>query len=190
MRTKQRFLLYATCLVSTLAVDNVCAQSVELELNDKTVRLQVAGAVWGQQHGRLELEGGYLYSDNDNDVLHLGMHVYNDVVDSPLSFGLGARLYWADADGFDAGALAVGGKIHYAPPALRGVGFGANVYYSPTVTTFSDAETFTEWNVLVDYQLMPQAALYLGYRDIRAEIEDAGWVDVEDGGYLGVQFRF
>ena len=97
---------------------------------------------------------------------------------------------WADADGADAGAIAVGGKIHYAPPALRGVGFGANAYYAPKVTSFSDAEGFTEYNLLVDYQLMPQALLYLGYREIRTDIENAGWVDVDDGGYLGVQFRF
>lgn len=184
----RHFATAAMLLTST----HLFAQTIDAELSDKSARFNYATEAWGKQYGRVEVEGGVLFNNNSDYAVNVGMHVYNDSYDSPLELGVGGRIYYAHIDNgsYNTAALALGVKFHFAPQALHGVGIGANYYYAPKIVTFMDADHFVEYGAKIDYQLMPQANVYLGYRRLRSDIEHVGYRDVQKGGFIGVQIRY
>ncbi len=173
-----------------LTSTNLFAQNIDIQLSNDSARFNYATEVWGKQYGRAEFEAGVLYNDNSNYAAHVGLHVYNDSYESPLELGIGARVYYADVEDTKTMALAVGGKFRYAPQALHGFGLRGHYYYAPKVVSFMDADGFTEYGFGVDYQVMPQANVYLAYRKVKTDIENRGYLTVDKGGYVGVQLRF
>jgi hypothetical protein len=65
-----------------------------------------------------------------------------------------------------------------------------SVYFSPNITTFGDADRFTETGVRVEYEIIPQAAAYLGYRKIRFGLSSAPDVILDEGIHVGVRLSF
>jgi len=42
----------------------------------------------------------------------------------------------------------------------------------------------------IEYKILTQATVYLGYRDIEADLDVGGSVDIDNGGHLGLRFTF
>lgn len=188
--------MYSRTLIAgalLLASNNLFAQNIDIQLSNQSARFNYATAIWGKQYGRAELEAGALYNDKNttnNYAAHVGLRVYNNSYESPLELSVGARLYYAYVAHSTALALALGGTVRYAPQPLHGFGLRGEFYYAPKVVSFNDANGFTEYGFGVDYQLMPQATVYLAYRNVKADIKNRGHLVVDKGTYVGVQMRF
>ena len=168
------------------------AQSLEIGLNDDTARVRYSTAMWGEQYGRAQMEVGALYSSEyDNHLLNAGLLVFNDSWESPLELGVGGRFYFADTDADTFGGLALGGQFRFAPLNWRGFGIGAQYFYAPDIVTFSDAENLSEFGARVDYELMPQARVFIAYHNIEADHEDySGSVELDEATLFGVSMRW
>lgn len=167
----------------------VLAQSLEVGLSDDTARVRYSTSMWGQQYGRLELDTGLLYTADHYLIGHAGLLVYNDSWDSPLELGVGGRVYFADADD-TYGGLALGGRFRFGPQSWRGLGIGGHFFYAPEIVSFGDAENLTDFGLRVDYELMPQARLFVAYQKLEAEHELGGDVEIEDSTTFGVEIRW
>ena len=193
-------MLKALVLVLSLFLPTslVFAQGLAVQINNDSARFTFATEAWGQQYGQLDLEAGFLYSDNHDYMLNLGLMVRNDSLDTPLIVSVGTRAYYADVTGpaptltsYNVGAVTIGIDALVIPDNLGGVSFGAHYFVAPSVVSFGDAEGLTEYGVRVGYQITPQANIFLGYQKIESKIKNAGiTVTISKGTLFGVDLRF
>ncbi len=172
------------------------ADDLDIQLSNKSARFVYAAEVFGGEFGPTDLElGGYFNEDKDK-LFHLGLLVRNDTLDNPLSIGIGTRLYYGDV-GNHAGqtpakatVITIGGELLYVPDAFNGFGVGFYYYVAPSVTSFQDADGFTEYGGVVNYAITEQASFYVGYRKIEVEIESGSDIEVDAGLIYGFNLRF
>lgn len=103
-----------------------------------------------------------------------------------FNFGLGFKGLIADANK-DLSAIAFGVFVQYAfDDALN---LNASYHYAPEVLTFSDDKTFKEARVSLDYELVNNGFITLGYRDIETKFDDVT-LNFDDCAYAGFKFKF
>lgn len=168
----------------------VQAQGIRVQLSDEVARLFYSTEIMGEKYGGLELEMGLLYSDDSDRMLSVGAMVRGESVDMPIIVGVGTRLYYADFDPYNLGALAIGGEMLISPASWRGLGIGASIFHAPSVTSFDDAENFTEYSVSLNFQITAQANIYVGKQVIDAEIDGIGDVELQDDIFIGIDMSF
>ena len=167
------------------------AQGIRAILGEDSARFTYVTEAWGQEIGSLDIEAGVLVTGSDNTLLHLGALVQHQNLDSSLKLSVGARLYYSNIADKDAALLALGGDLLLSPDNWSGMGLGFSYYTAPSVTTFSDADTFTEYSISVHYQITPQANLSFGYQRVTIAIKgETNDRDLEDGSFLGIKVDF
>ncbi len=189
LRVVGAFLLGAVSTVAT-------ADSLDINLRDEAIRFVYTAEMKGQGNGGVSTELGLLYSEDkkklDDTLYHLGLHVSGENWSQSGTFviKLGGRAYYASPAAYDLAALGFGGALRFSP--VHRVGVGAHLYYAPDITSFMDAKSFRETGVKVDYQLLPQAFVYVGYRNIEVDIENGGpsGVELDDNAHVGFKLLF
>ena len=171
--------------------------SLDLNLNDDAVRGEFSGALSSlfstNAEGQYQL--GALYSDDKNldlKQIHAGLLATGDTGAQELraTAGLGVRAQYLDADGGDGGGLALGGQFDIRLAGFERLGLQGYFWYSPKVLTFGDIEDQTEWSLSADYQVLRNASVYVGYRQLRIDPENGHAFDADDGFHLGFRFKF
>lgn len=183
-----RGMVFCTCLMTG---SQVLADSLDLNLNDDSMRM-----TYEADMGKgAALDAGYYYNDrindNDADLMHVGLHVTGDNWSQSGVFNIkvGGRLIYSSVDPFDVMALGLGGEVRFSP--VHRLGLGASAYYAPRIASFLDAERYSEYGVKLDYQLLTQAFIYVGYRQISVEVEDISTkYELDDSGHLGLKLLF
>lgn len=181
------------CMVTATAR----AEGLMAMLSGDSARFFYSTQMWGQQSGPLELETGVMFNEQDNYLLNIGMMLRNDNLDSPVILSVGGRGYFAvvkdpDSNGdYQVGALALGMEVLFIPDNMGGLGMGFHYYYAPDILAGADAEGVTEYGLKLDYQLTPQANIFLGYQNIQADIIGRqSDVDIEKGFVFGIGMRY
>lgn len=178
-------------LVAALLMSNVVSsQEIDVQLSSDSARFMYLTEAFGQDFGRLELEAGFLYSQNGSNLLNVGLLVRGESVSIPLVVAIGARVYYAKQSPYTVGAMAVGGDLQLAPESWGGLGIGAFFFTAPGVVTFGDANALTEYGVYVNFQVTPQAKISGGYQKIDASIKNVGTIKLDDGVYFGLNLSF
>jgi len=186
--TLRTILLAAALLMGSITTAQ--SEEINIQLGDDTARFMYLTEAFGQNFGRLELEMGFLYNENSDSLINVGLLVRGESVSVPLVVSMGIRAYFADLDPYTVGALAIGGDLLLAPESWGGLGLGAFYFTAPSVVSFSDAEDLTEYGVYLSFQLSPQASIVGGFKHIEASIENVGDIDIEDGAYFGLTLSF
>ncbi|SCZ65658.1 YfaZ family outer membrane protein [Thiohalomonas denitrificans] len=168
------------------------ADSFDINLHDDAVQM-VYGTPVGDEARGMDGELGVLYTDDsgNSDLLaHAGFLVSGQSRNGHQTFriGLGSRLILADMDSHQAGAFAFGGRMRFSP--MERVGLGGDIWYAPDITTFMDGDRMHEYSLRVDYQLLPHAFVYAGYRHVEIELEDASEYELDSHSHLGMQLFF
>ncbi len=71
------------------------------------------------------------------------------------------------------------------------IGFGGYLYYAPNVVTAMDGERFWEAGARVEFEMVKKTAnIYLGYRKMRADLDNGQDVTVDSGFHAGVKITF
>ncbi|HEY0634112.1 MAG TPA: YfaZ family outer membrane protein [Gammaproteobacteria bacterium] len=195
--------------VGALVVSPAQADSLDLNLNDDSMRMTYEAAM-----GKgAAMDVGYYYNDrlkgSDADLMHLGLHVTGDNWSQSGIFNIkvGGRLVYTDLERYDlnlnkhqydAMALGLGGEVRFSP--VHRLGFGASAYYAPRIASFLDAQRYSEYGVKIDYQLLTQAFIYVGYRQINVEVEHLddplmverfnGKFELDDSAHVGLKLLF
>jgi hypothetical protein len=173
------------------AAAQAAAATLDLNLHDDALRATYSTAV-GASRG-LDLDVGYLYLEDrseDAHLLHAGLQVagQNWSKQGNFDIGIGGRVVFVDAGPVDSTHIAFGGRVRFSP-APR-VSLGASVYYAPDITSFRDSEEYVEWNLSLDYQMLTQAFVYLGYRKVEIDIENGGTHELDDHLHIGMRLTF
>ena len=142
--------------------------------------------------GNSEIDFGALYTQSNDTVGMAGIQVVDEAGSgSPgLSVGLGAKAFVANTDSYDIIAAAVGGQLRYSPPSMKRFGVSASAFYSPDIICFMDARNFLYTSARLEYELLAQARVYLGYRRVTAKIKNQSDDTLDSDIHLGMQILF
>jgi hypothetical protein len=64
------------------------------------------------------------------------------------------------------------------------------LYFAPNITTFGDADRYGETMVQLEYDVISNAAAYIGYRNIKFDLNNGSNAKVDEGAYIGVRMSF
>ena len=103
-----------------------------------------------------------------------------------FNFGLGLKGLVADADK-DMSVVAFGIFVEYA--FYDALNINASYHYAPEVLTFSGGKNYKETRIALDYELVNNGFITVGYRDIETEFDDSN-VNFDDSAYAGFKFKF
>ena len=180
-------------LVFTCSATFAAADSIDIGFNDESFQFIYEHALSGDEYGTVLGSGRFLYNDDEETTLgSLGL----DFVGEPgniagLKLGAGAKLYLGDTDpSVDYINLAVGLRGSYILPQLQGLGISGGIYYAPEIFSFRDSEHLLDTDLRLTYAVLPKVKLYLGYQNIRLDVEGADdtW-SIDEGlriGFVGI----
>lgn len=134
------------------------------------------------------LEGSYLYTDQDN-LVTLGLSGENSLhgVDG-LSLALGAKFVLTD----EFMSLPFYGTAKYRLPfsaKMPTTSLSTTFAYAPSVLTFSNGESYTEFRAEALMEVINNIHIYTGYRHIDTDYENNNKT-FNDSFYGGMKLRF
>lgn len=165
------------------------ATEMDLNLNNDSARF---GIVWPLSGQKADVEGGFLFNENDATLGHIGIHITGNTGNrsQPVSARIGGRFYGGGDDIVDVFVAAIGGSVLIKPPNIYDrLILDLNAHYGPDVINFADGENFIEYGAKVIYQIVPRAYVYGGYRKIRLS-QAVGRRVVDSGLHIGLKISF
>ncbi|NLO79413.1 MAG: hypothetical protein GX093_03715 [Xanthomonadaceae bacterium] len=187
-----RRLLFAFVLAASLVPVAAHARSLELSLNDDVAQFLVTTQTRPFGVHNAEFGVGVLFNDDDDLIGSLRLMSTNRVSPS-LRLGVGLQGYLGDLDRPDEtmGGSAVGGNV--------GIGLAAQVplflvlegWVAPGVLSFGDTDKIKEWSARVEAHISPHAAFFVGYRQLKVDLETLSRdYEVDDSAFIGVRLGF
>lgn len=179
-------------LVCACTTMPVLADSIDVNLHDDAIRGTYTMQL--QSTKGLSAEAGLLYAEDNNNnsetLLHGGVLVSGENWSKSGTFdiALGGRLVYASPADLDMMAVAFGGRLRFSP--VPRLGIGGHLYYAPDITAFMDAEGYQEVGFRIDYQVMPQAFVYLGHRNIKVDFGGPQEWEMDDEAHIGFKMTF
>jgi len=169
----------------------VMAQEIDLTLSDNSALFRYLHHS-NSGYGHSEVDAGFLYTNDNDFLLMLGIQVEGEAGSgSPgLSAGVGVKGFTANTDAFDLFAVGIGGELRYSPPSISRLGFRIQLYHAPGIVTFMDADRFTYGTLSVEYEVLQQATVYLGYRNVETDIRGQGNAELDDDSHIGLRIMF
>ncbi|MHB8536188.1 MAG: YfaZ family outer membrane protein [Sulfuricaulis sp.] len=166
----------------------VLADSLDVNLSNKSVQ-----ATYGTNWRAAEFNTGVLYNNDRNDwVASAGLLASGEghASQTRTEAGLGGKIYGASVSNNDILALGLGGQFRVFPNNGP-FGFGAYAYYAPDIVTFMDGKKFWEFGARVEFEVVKKTAnVYIGYRKVRADLDNNSNVTVDSGANVGVRISF
>lgn len=184
-----RNILALTLLTASSAI---LADTFDINLRDNSVQLQYGASMGRDSLGSSQLHMGFLYTSDNDRFGDLGLLVKGTVGngESGMTAGVGVKGLLATVQGHNAGAIALGGQMRFSPASDGRLGFVGQLYFSPNITTYRDAERYAEGVARVEYDLIPQATAYVGYRRISFSLLNRPDVVLDPGFHVGVRLTF
>ncbi|HLT64303.1 MAG TPA: YfaZ family outer membrane protein [Pseudohongiella sp.] len=177
-------------LATLLAVGAVNAHTLDLAINDDAVGFDFTTQI---PKSELNLGAGLLHHQDLGDAFYGSLFVADNVnKQSGILAGIGARYYFIDADEIDQDgtALGIGGFMNWDVPGVPNLSLRGDLYYAPDVLSFGEVEKFVDFSGRVQYRLIEQAWVYLGYRRAKVSPEEGNNQNIDEGAMIGVMVWF
>ncbi len=170
------------------------AGALDANLNNDSARLALSWMT-SPSPNALEGEAAIYYNTDDYYVGTLGVRVVGETGrrGNPLEAGVGGKLiaFTSGKDNLDAVGLGLGFGLRYYPVSINRLAFGGQLHYAPEIVAFGDVKNIFEGILKVEYQVLPQAFAYVGYRLLKVEREDTGKSqDLDEGANIGMRILF
>jgi len=110
-----------------------------------------------------------------------------------LRFGLGFKGVYTKVSGKSFTALPLSVEAAYTLPLdfAMPIVISGNLDYAPSVLSFSDAEKYLEKRIEAGIQVIEQATVFIGYRDIETKYSTSiGKYTYDDEFYIGFRVSF
>ncbi|MEK7206919.1 MAG: hypothetical protein AAB134_03455 [Pseudomonadota bacterium] len=168
------------------------ADSIDISLSNDS-----AQAIYATDWRTAEFNMGVLYNNDKNNgqndwVASAGLLAQGEQQSggSRIEAGLGGKTYLASIGNQDLLALGLGGQLRVFPN--NGIfGIGGYVFYAPDIVTVMDGKKFWETGVRAEMEIIKKtASLYLGYRKVRADLDNGTHVVIDKGAHAGVKILF
>jgi hypothetical protein len=178
-------------VILLLASATAMAKEVDLTLSDNSALFRYIQHA-NTSYGNSQYDAGFLYTDSNDFLLMLGFQVEGEAGSgSPgLQLGIGVKAFSVNTDTFDLLAFAIGGELRYSLPSQPRLGFRGQIYHAPNIVTFMDADNLTYGTLAIEYELLQQATVYLGYRSVTADILGNNNAEIDDDTHIGFRIVF
>jgi len=166
---------------------SAAAGSVDLNLSNHSIE-----AKFYANAGAADWTFGGLYNRDTRDrALNVGLLATGDsaIGNSRFEGGLGGKVYSVTVGNADVLALALGGQARWFP-GNGSFALGAYVFYAPHVVTLLDGQRFFDVGVRAEVELIRNSFLYVGYRQVQAELDNQAKLNVDKGAFVGMQIKF
>ena len=185
----------AIFLVSMCSVQLSYAGGLDLKLGDEVAEITYLTESSTFGYGGADVGMGLFYNEADDWMVSAMVMVTGSSAgnERALQLGVGVKVLFASLDlaDEDIGALGLAGQVRYVIPAEYPVAFLVEAVIAPEVTSFSDAEKYTEYRFALELEVTPSARAYLGYRNIEIDLENVGpGIEIDDEVHVGVRFEF
>ena len=181
-------------LISLIVSSVVHARSLDFNLSAESAQIKYATLVGASNFGRTEFGLGFLYHEDKNYLGEVSLLVIDEAgTKSPgLELGVGAKFYYAYADKPDlsVSAIGLGGQFRYRHTSAPRIIYGAALFYAPGIVTFQDGDQLFEADVRIEYEILPTANIYGGYRYIETEIKSRKDLKIDDNFIIGLRIKF
>lgn len=170
----------------------VMADTIDINFRDTSAQLQYKSSMGRDALGKTEFHIGVLYANKNNTLVDLGVLVKDEVGSNAPGFsvGVGIKALAAKTVNTSERALALGGMVRYSPPEASRMGIVGEFYLSPSIVTYGDADRYSETGVRLEYEIISQAAAYIGYRKIQFGLKAVPNVMLDEGAFVGVRMSF
>jgi hypothetical protein len=174
----------------------VWADSLDLNLRNSAIQAQYNSHMGRDTLGKAEFHVGFLYVDNTydhNSLFDLGLVVKDELGSNApgVSVGAGVKAMVGHTYGTNESGLALGVLAGFSPPAAPKIGIVGQLYFAPNITTFGDASKYLETGIRLEYAIVPNAAAYVGYRNIQFNLNNGSSnAAVDEGAFVGLRMSF
>ncbi len=186
-------------LVSTLLFTGLISaqSSVGLDINSEDVELLGSfdlNPTIGYTGGtNFIIDAAYLHNEND-DLFTFALTGENALEAAPgLIFGFGFKAAFSE----DFMAIPLLGKVRYILPFdsdIPTTSLFASYAYSPSVLTFLDGESYSEFRTEADMEVISNIHIFAGYRNIDTDYDlesnPVGEYKLNDSWYGGLKLSF
>lgn len=180
-----------------LASSGLYAQTLDFNLSNDTAKAALFAPVASTGFGKSAYQISVLFSDKEVDnnwMVGGGFSVSGEAgADVPgLEFGVSINAYIVEVAAYEIIAIPLGAHARYSPPSLSRFFGKLAVEYAPDIVTFNDADKLVLAMARLGYEILPNADVYLGYRNIQAGIKDQPDSDatIDEGWHIGVNLTF
>ena len=166
---------------------SAAAGSVDLNLSNHSIE-----AKFYANAGAADWTFGGLYNRDTRDrALNVGLLATGDsaIGNSRFEGGLGGKVYSVTVGNADVLALALGGQVRWFP-GNGSFALGAYAFYAPHVVTLLDGQRFFDVGVRAEVELIRNSFLYVGYRQVQAELDNQVKLNVDKGAFIGMQIKY
>jgi len=167
------------------------ADEIDLTLSDNSALFRYIQH-FNSSYGHSAVDAGFLYTNSNDFLVMLGMQVEGEAGSgSPgLHVGVGLKGFSANTDAFDLFAVAIGGELRFSPASIPRLAVRANLYHAPGIVTFMDADRFSYGTLSVEYEILQQATVYLGYRNVEVDRKGFANTELDDDSHIGLRIEF
>ena len=177
-------------VAALLAAGAVQAHTLDVGLNNNAVGVDYSTQL---PKSSVNVGAGLLHHQDNGDAYYASLFVADNVnKTSGVLAGLGARGYYIDAKLRNAKgtALALGGFLNYEIPTVPNLSVRADLYYAPDVLSFDEIQRYSDLSARVQYRIIEQAWVYLGYRRADVNPDKGRSQKIDEGGYVGLMLWF
>ncbi len=146
-------------------------------------------------YGGADIGFGALFTENNNYQISANLMVSGNPAgnNKALQFGVGGKLLGIsfDAPDANAGVVALAAQARYIFPSKTPIALRLGLAYAPSITSFSGAESYSEYSFAIEAEVTPSARAYIGYRSIEYDFESFNnSFELDKGAHFGVKFEF
>ncbi|MDH4274445.1 MAG: YfaZ family protein [Gammaproteobacteria bacterium] len=181
-------------LVLGMAAWGAMAQSAQVALSNDSAHFRYGMLVGGQSFGRSEVAVGAFFNKDDNVLGDFGLFIVDEAGSKVpgLEAGVGGKLVTARSKtpdrNFFVGALGL--SLRYAIPGVTRLAIGGDAFYAPSIVSGLDADNYIEYSGRVEYEILPQAGIFVGYRYMGGDDTHKVRIDINKSVHLGLRVTF
>jgi hypothetical protein len=75
-------------------------------------------------------------------------------------------------------------------PGIERLSLNLYGHYAPGALSFGDIDDYRELGLDLSYEVIKSASIYVGYREIVADVDPAGEIEAADGLHAGLRLTF
>lgn len=192
----QKRLIIFLYLVFASVVTNAQARGVDIRLADEVAEFIYLTESSTFGYGGADLGVGFLYNEADDLMFSLAAMVTGHGAGNSrsLKFGVGIKGVAIQLEQLpeedQMAAIAVGAQVRYVIPSSAPLAFLVEGYIAPSITSFNDAERYSEFRAAVELEVTPSARAYIGYRNIEVDLDGIRDIEIDDSVHIGVRLTF
>ena len=144
----------------------------------------------------LKIDSDYSSYADPSAYVEASFKIQRQVNDTNFFAGLGVKLNYINNDGNnDFMALPLSMKFGYKAETELPVYISLEGFYAPKVLSLQEAEGYYEYRFNVDVEIIPNADINVGFRDMETKYEktvgySGSYIKYNRSAYLGFVFKF